>query len=479
MPIARLSYIIPLIALVVALLSLSKLESARNAIAIERAWLGDTPATFYSNEQTSDSLVIVAHGFAGSLQMMEAVSLSLARAGHAVVAFDFIGHGRHPSPLSPEVETITGTTEDLVRQTVDVVEKARARTGLDRVSFVGHSMATDVIVRAAQRVPEPEGVVAISMYSDAVTSTHPDRLLIVSGAFESRLRDVALDAVAQIGPAQEGETVRSGDVKRRAVSAPWVGHVGVLWSPQTLTEMTDWLGGRAVSVTTGPWIGALLLSIILLFRPLASLLPPTGAWHHPGTIRRVIAASAGALAAAVAASTGWQLNGIAGFGALGLAFGVWGGVVLLILGIVPRLSRSDIFAALLLAGWGLGAFALALDRYGAAFLPTGPRVSLALLLFPATLIFAVADRMLVQNYPALARILLRLPFLVAVSVAVFVAPTELGLVFTALPVMVLFWLVYGTMATWAARRSGPVGAGLGSGIILAWAIAASTPLFQA
>lgn len=77
-----------------------------------------------------------------------------------------------------------------------------------------------------------------------------------------------------------------------------------------------------------------------------------------------------------------------------------------------------------------------------------------------------------------ARIGLRLPFLAALFLAMIVSPTEVGLVFTVLPVMVLYWLVYGTMATWAARRSGPVGAGIGAGIILAWAIAASTPLFQ-
>ncbi len=411
--------------------------------------------------------------------MMEAISLTLARAGHTVVAFDFIGHGRHPAPLSSAIETLTGTTEDLVRQTLAVIKQAQLRTGLVDVSLVGHSMATDVIVRAAERLETTEAVVAISMYSDAVTPTHPDRLLVVSGAFENRLRQVALEAVSQIGPAQEGETVTSGDIARRAVSAPMVGHVGVLWSPFTLTEIAAWLGGPAVPVTTGKWIAALLVSILILFRALVHLLPVTAPPRQPGIGRAVLAASVAAIGAGGVAMTGVPLIGLAGFGALGLAFGVWGFLVLLILRIPPRLSGPDIFAGLLLVAWGLGVFALALDRYGAAFLPTGPRLSLALLLLPATLAFGLADRSLVHGRGLLARIALRIPFLLAFTLAMIASPTELGLVFTVLPVMVLYWLVYGTMAMWVAHRTGPMGAGLGSGMILAWAIAASTPLFQA
>lgn len=475
----RLSHLITALVLAIAVWSVYTLESVRTSVEIDRVLLGETPATFYGGGQPKGALVVVAHGFGGSRQMMEAISLTLAQAGHTVVAFDFIGHGRHSAPLSPAIETLTGTTEDLVRQTLAVVEQAQLRTGLVDISFVGHSMATDVIVRAAERLETTDAVVAISMYSDAVTPTHPEQLLIVSGAFENRLREVALGAVSQLGPAEEGETVTAGDITRRAVSVPWVGHVGVLWSTATLTEITAWLGGDAAPVTTGKWIAALLVSVLILFRFLVRLLPVTAPSRRPGIGRAALAAFVAALGAGGVAMTGAPLVGVAGFGALGLAFGVWGILVLLILRIPPRLSGPDLCAGLLLVAWGLGVFALALDRYGAAFLPTGPRVSLALLLLPATLVFALADRILVHRRGLFARIALRIPFLVAVTLAMIVSPKELGLVFTVLPVMLLYWLVYGTMAMWVANRTGPMGAGLGAGIILAWAIAASTPLFQA
>lgn len=479
MLLSRLTHLITLLALALAVWSVYALESARAPVTIDRVNLNGTPATFYATGQPTGALVIVAHGFGGSRQMMEAISLSLAHAGHTVVAFDFIGHGRHANPLSPAIGTLTGTTQDLVNQTLAVAVHAKRRTGLMEVSFVGHSMATDVIVRAARQLETAQSVVAISMYSDAVTPSHPDRLLVVSGAFETRLRQVALKAVAQIAPVQEGETASLGDVARRAVSAPWVGHVGVLWSPLTLSEVTHWLGRPAEPVATGKWIVVLLISILILFRALARGLPVTATQRPAHPRRAAFAASVAAIGAGGAAITGLPAMGLAGFGALGLAFGVWGVLVLLILRCPVRFTYPDLFSGLLLIAWGLGVFAIALDRYGAAFVPTGPRLSLALILVPATLAFGLAERILVHGRGLLARVVLRIPFLVAIILAMILSPTELGLTFTVLPVLVLFGVVYGTMAMWVANRTGPVGAGIASGMILSWAISASTPLFMA
>jgi len=55
---------------------------------------------------------------------------------------------------------------------------------------------------------------------------------------------------------------------------------------------------------------------------------------------------------------------------------------------------------------------------------------------------------------------------------------SLGLSFTALPVLVLFWLIYGTATQWIVVARGRR-AGVALGIWLAWALAASTPLFAA
>ena len=58
-------------------------------------------------------------------------------------------------------------------------------------------------------------------------------------------------------------------------------------------------------------------------------------------------------------------------------------------------------------------------------------------------------------------------------------PGTLGLSFSVLPVLVLFFVVYGTMGR-ALDRGGAdaTSVGVALGICLAWAIAASTPLFE-
>ncbi|MEM6939075.1 MAG: alpha/beta fold hydrolase [Pseudomonadota bacterium] len=479
MQLFRLRFVIALIALAVALASLFRLEQLRADLDIQNLKFGDTPVSLYRGSAETDLLVLVTHGFAGSRQMMEAISLTLARAGHTVVAFDFAGHGRHPGMLSRDVTRITGTTEDLVQQTLDVAAQTRARTGLKRVAFVGHSMATDVVIRAADRLDSVAGVVAISMYSEAVQPQHPEKLLILSGAQEERLRAVALEAVGQLGEAAEGVTLERDGISRRAAVAPWVGHVGVLWSSTTLSETTDWFGRPASPVKSGGWIAALLAALIVFFWPVSHLLPRGEKQAALPLKRALIAVLAASGSAAAATPLAGSALGVSGFGALALLLITWGAVTLAVLRPPVSFRTTDALSAIVLLFWGIAVFAFALDRYGAAFVPTGPRLGLMLFLLPATVIFGLADRMLIAGRGIIGRALFRLPILATVIALMFVQPQNMGMVFTVLPVLVLFFLVYGTMAHWAEARSGPQGPALATGVILAWALAASTPLFMA
>lgn len=470
--------------LLVAAAAVLALERARSGIATERLTIGQTPATLFAPPADRYPVAVVAHGFGGSRQMMEAISLGLARSGIAALAFDFRGHGRHGAPMSPDIARIEGTTADLTAQTLEVIAAARDLPGrVGPVSLVGHSMATDIIVRAAAEAGEPAAAVAaISMYSDAVTPAHPRRLLILSGAFEGRLRSVALAAVAEVrSPAAEGVTVRAGGVARRAAVAPLVGHVGVLWSPATQREILGWLDAPAPRIArTGPWIAALLAAAVVAFGALAGLLGPPRA-PAPGPSRRLFLAAAllPAVPAAGAALAAPPLLGLAGFGALALFFGVWGAVQLGLLAAAgQRPARPRIGGAMLVLGGSL-VFALALDRYGAAFLPVGPRLPAFGLLALGALPFLLADAVLLRGAPPWRRLAARAVPLAALLAAMLAAPGRVGLVFTVLPVLVLFWVVFGTMGGQAARRADAEGPALALGVVLAWSLAASTPLFAA
>ena len=153
---------------------------------------------------------------------MEGYALTLAHAGYYAVSFDFEGHVRNPIPMSGDVTQIDGTTRLLMDETRRVIYFARTLPGVDgRIALLGHSMATDVITRVAVADKIPT-VVGISMFSEAVSSTEPARLLMISGQAESHLRDAALNAVSLVGSGDEGQTVTQGSTIRRAVAAPGV-----------------------------------------------------------------------------------------------------------------------------------------------------------------------------------------------------------------------------------------------------------------
>lgn len=326
----RLRLFVLIVLLGIACASALMLERMRAEGAPRFEMRGDTPVTVYG-DGSSGLTVLVSHGFAGSRQMMEAISLTLAQAGHLVVAFDYPGHGRHAGLLSPDVGRIEGTTQDLVDQTLKLAPEGP-------LALVGHSMATDVVVRAAQKLEEVRGVVAISMYSEAVTADFPQRLLIISGAQEGRLREVALEAAALVGPALEGETVTNGAIARRVVVAPLVGHAGVLWSGVTSQEIAAWLGPKAAPVRTGPLIGVLLGAVVAAFWALAGFLPAGPQREAPSLRRAAAAALAGAVAAGALGLTALPLFGVAGFGGLALCLGAFGAVGLAILR--PGLPRG-------------------------------------------------------------------------------------------------------------------------------------------
>ncbi len=474
---------------VVLVVCVWQLESERSTVVEQQIETQVGRVSIYSDPIVSNGpLVVVTHGFAGSRQMMQYISRDLARAGFTVAAFDFYGHGRNPEKLSPDVTRIEGTTQQLIEQTqlaTKAVKEHLGQTG--PMALLGHSMATDVVVRAARDMPDVAAIVAISMYSDAVTASFPERLLILSGEWEGRLRDFGLRVLAQVDEAAtEGETAKNGAVLRRAVSVPRTEHVAVLFSPATMQETRNWLqAALTIERETPPQprgvqIALLLTAISVLIWPLSHLLPMNTVRSEQVRLSTFLLAITLPVvpAIAVAIATRGVLFGFAAFGSLTLFFSVWGGVALAILwraGVRPQ--RPRYFAGLFLILWALGGFAMALDRYGAAFVPVGPRAGVMLALLVGTVPFALSDRLLVRGASLWRRIAARVVPVVALAGAMALSPQSMGLSFSVLPVMILFYGVYGTMARAIARRAGPEAAGLALGIVLAWSIAASTPLF--
>lgn len=479
-------------ALILIVVSIIQLEQARAGLRISDVPAGTTPVTLYQGAGQAGPLVVVAHGFAGSRQIMQAYSLQLAQGGYRVLAFDFEGHGRNPVPMSGDVSSVDGTTALLVAETRRVIAAARALPDADQIALLGHSMATDILVRAsieeAAAGTPVDAVVAISMFSQAVTTQTPPNLLIISGQWESFLRKAGLAAVQLVDPsAAEGDLAVASNVIRRAVVAPGVEHVGVLFSPMAVSAAQDWLDMTFARHSTaapghqGWWILALLVGIVLGLYPIVALLPP-GPEVPQMSRGRFWRATLVPAAAAPILITPFYQNFLPVLVAdyLMLHLALFGILQIILCGKQPHGAwRLPILPVTMLGFWGIVVFGLALDRYAASFWPTPQRVPIIAALCLGTIPFMIADSYVTQagRAPLWRRFVARIAVFLSLGVAAALDPENLTFVLIILPVFMLFYVVHGVMGRWIGQRSGIIAAGLGLGICLAWALGVSFPLF--
>jgi pimeloyl-ACP methyl ester carboxylesterase len=507
----------------VALLCLWQLRQDEAGITRTSFRVGGTPVTVYRSDSAGPApVVLVGHGFSGSRRLMEPLALALAGRGYTAVTWDFLGHGRHPRPLRGDLQEQSGTPSLLMAQTGRVAEAALERPGVDgRLALAGHSMATNILVRYAQEAAPAStpvsATVGISMFAPTVDSTSPPNLLAVVGALEGRLVEEARRVVAMVAdvpPAQVEPFTTYGDpaggTARRFAPAPWVEHVGVLYSATTLEETADWLDatfsraepdplpGRAHG--RGLWIALLMTTVFLLAYPLTGLLPrvsrqPLGA--DAGWRRLLLAGGLPALLTPLLlrlVPTSFLPVVVGDYVAVHfLTVGLLGGAVLWWTGGRPGLAgiaeraglgggravRAAVAAGamvvffLLLVAWPL-------DRYFTSFVPTGPRVPLLLAVLVGTLPYFLVDEWLTRGpgarrgaYPAT-----KLFFLLSLVVAVALDFEALFFLILIIPLVLAFFVVHGLFSRWAYRSTGsPLVAAVGNAVAFAWALAVTFPLY--
>ncbi len=473
-----------LLGLVLAGTALWRIEAARPDAVRTETRAGTTPVTLLTPADPV-ATVVVAHGFAGSRPLMTAWTWTLAANGYAVAAFDFEGHGANPVPMSGDVTAVEGTTRRLVGETRRVMDLAGPAPAL-----LGHSMATDVLIRAAEgRTTGP--VVVLSAFSGAVTAAHPPDLLLIAGAWEGRLIAFGRDAIRQVDPAAvEGEAVGTG-VRRMALVAPGVEHVGILYSPFALRQAVAWLDShyglpaRDIAVAAiGPWVLVLLGALVVLWWPVSRLLPAAGsAAAAPVPRAAVLCCACVALAVpllAVRIEVGALPVLVADY--LAVHLGLTGLAQLAVLrGFGVRPGRPSPLAAGALLAWGLGVFGLAIDSYAANFVPAAGRWAILGALALGAVPFMAADAVATRGgrAPVWQRLVLRAAFFGSLGLAVWLDFERLFFLVLIGPVIGLFFMVFGVMGRWTADRGGPLAAGLALGLILAWSLGVTFPLFRA
>ncbi|MBB4284514.1 alpha/beta hydrolase [Roseospira goensis] len=509
--IAAITAAVALLAIAVALW---RLFAPMTEVAVSSATVERTPVTVYRPaDGPAGPAVVVAHGFAGSRQLMQAYALALARNGYVAVTYDALGHGRHPDPLGGNLTEESGATVYLLRQLDGIVAFARdLAPDHDRIGLLGHSMASDIIVRQAGADHDTyAGLVAVSMFSTAVTEEVPPNILVIVGGLEPQvLKDEAQRVVGLVAPpgttAEPGQTYGSfaAGTARQWRIAPGVEHIGVLYSTDGIAAAVAWLDrafGRAGAEVTVPpprgvWILVLLAAVVVLAWPASRLLPvvaarPVGAalpWRRLWPV---------AVAPAILTPlilwplpTDWLPVLVGDY--LLMHFALYGALTGLGLWWIHRRFPDTrpvdppptawgrlALATLMVAAFVMIGLGGTIELFVASFIPTAERALLVPEMMLGTLPFFLVDEWLTRG-PARARggyATTKALFLLSLVPAIALDLSNLFFLIILFPVIVLYFIVFGLFSTWSWRRTHhPWVSGLASAFVFAWCVAVTFPI---
>ncbi len=458
-------------------------SSERDVVVIDVVSGPSTLSIFAPGDVEAGSApgIVVAHGFAGSRQLMRAWSTSLARAGFVVVTPDLAGHATH-------VVGLDGGGDVLLADIVRALDVLRQQPGVDatRLGLLGHSMGSGAVLRAGIELDSVRAVVAVSPTDAAVDESRPSDLLLLAGELEPRFVANAESLLERAGGARGAP----GDGDARAlVIVPRVEHVTILFSDVAHERAAAWLGAAldhelrtAGSGGSGLLRGWLLLAVgsLLTWQGLVlgvatpalaparrrggSLLLPVGGLAATASLV-ILARSVDVSAVAGTLVAGEVAVWFALTGALWLRFGV-------------RPAAPDVRDI----GWAVLATTLLIGVGASASLAWLPwwsgsgRIALIALAALAVLPFTLAASAALHGRRGAAAlgtwVLVSSSVVANLGVAAFVTP-GLGFLILLLP---LLPLVVGVVLAVALGLDRPWASGLAGAVLLGWLLAVIFPV---
>lgn len=347
-------------AVLLILLSWLMVWRARSGLEILTFTVGGIPMRYIGPEGgTAVPGVVIAHGFSGSQQLMQAFAYTLAHAGYGTLSFDFDGHAANPAPLD-----VNGGTLQANMAAATTALQAQPAVDGARLALLGHSMGSGAVMTAGiEQVDQYRATIAVSPTGAEVTETAPRNLLLQAGALEPQFAANAEELLARAGGADADMANGRGRSFQRV---PGVEHISILFSPTAHQGALGWLeqtfGPQRASGYVDLRMGWYLLHLagwLLLATAVAPLIrrpamPAAGVrrapWHMAGLLVAPLVA-AGGLALVNGLLPVGGLGGVLIAGALGLWFLIFG-LVWLLVGIRPW-SPS---ARSLVCGLGIFAF---------------------------------------------------------------------------------------------------------------------------
>lgn len=525
--VAVLATLFALAALLLAGRSLQSLEAARSGLVLERTQAGTMPVTVFrpADPAPARPAVVIAHGFAGSQQLMQAFAVSAARNGMVAVTFDFPGHGRHPQPLPGSLQEHDALLASLLGALGDAVAFARTLPGTDgRIALLGHSMASDLVVRQAQADPSIVATVGVSLVYGGARMEAPRNLLSIYGSLEPEaVQSFGRRMVGTAGNESAGAGVEPGrtlgrfeeGTARRFVLAPGAEHIGVLYHGTSQQEAIAWLRqafeatGSVLPVampvdTRGLAIAGLLAGTVALAWPLSLLLGAIRArYRSAGAVARGPTAP-GRLARrewlwltlGPALATPLLLRLVPSHflpillgDYLLLHFGLYGLLTATAAAWLARQGRLEpltvqwpapttALAALLMIAWATLAIGMPIDRHIFNLWPADGRGPLILALLAGTVCWAMADEALTRHpqAPRFAYATTKALFIGSLVLAVAMDLSRLFFLVIIIPAILVMFIAYGLLSRCCLRATGsPWTGAIASALAFAWGIAVTFP----
>ena len=480
-----------------------QLYAPQAGISIEQVNIGAVPLRVYQplGDQPAP-VAVIAHGFAGSQQMMQSFALALAGNGYVAVTFDFPGHGQHRAPLGGNLGTLERAASLLAAMDTAVSYAHSLPQGDGRLALLGHSMAGDILARYAAQHPEIiQANVAISPYfAQPETVSAVPNLMVIYGALEPEAAKAqGIDALGDLTQ-PTAEDFAAGKA-RRLLFADKVEHIGVLYSTEALHAAVDWLNtsfSRTCNqqlTSRASALGWLYAGLLLLAAPLARLLPqvsrtpigPGVGWQQLINIILLPMLLTPVLLRLL--PTDFLPLVIGDY--LALHFAVYGLLTLLGLSWAglwpPRLVNATakvsglglIVALVLWAGYTLLAIGLPTQSFVASFFPEPQRWSMVLPLFAGTTLYFIADAWLTAGTGRAfgGYILTTLAFLLSLALAVVLNLNELFFLIIIVPAMLVLFVIFGWLSRCSYAWTGhPLVGAVANALALALVMTATFPV---
>jgi pimeloyl-ACP methyl ester carboxylesterase len=237
---ARKNFALLITGIVLVSVSIWQIINAQKGLKVVNIHTANPPVTIISPSDNLSVLhptVLIAHGLAGSEELMRGFALTLAHAGYTTISWDFEGHGSNPNPF-----VLGSDSTDLLHNAEAALHEAES-TGVinpQHVAILGHSMGSGVALLYGVSHAETQATIAISPTKQPVSPELPHNLLLMAGSLEQQFVANAQGLLAMAG----GTNADFGNGAARDLEVIQnVEHISILFSPTAQTNARLWLDG--------------------------------------------------------------------------------------------------------------------------------------------------------------------------------------------------------------------------------------------